>query len=200
MQAAITVRFTSKVCFTDCGRPREQELPVTRWASSLVDELPQEARRLQGESIAESSRRVYESRLRVYVSCCRPQLHVETEPITVDKMMAFIVLQKRAGTCWSTLANYVQGFTRHFAQKRTVLTQSPQFKVFKDGLRRAVHAGTFPNAKVPFRIEWLGQIAPQRHRRWKSLGYVRYAPVDMVRAGREIGGALHPRLNESGKI
>ena len=130
--------------------------------SSLMDELLQEARGLQGRSIAESSRRVYQSRLRVYMSCCRTHLHVDPEPITVDKMMAFIVLQKRAGRCWSTLANYVQGFSHHFRSKNeAVLTQSMQFKVFKDGLRREMHASTFPNAKLPFKIEWFGQIATQ---------------------------------------
>ena len=50
--------------------------------SSLMDELLQEARGLQGKSIAESSRRVYESRLRVYRYCCENELKVPAEPIT----------------------------------------------------------------------------------------------------------------------
>lgn len=130
--------------------------------SSLMDELLQEARGLQGKAIAESSRRVYESRLRVYATCCERELQIPAEPVTVEKMMAFIVLQRRSGRCWSTLANYIQGFSYHFRSKNEpVLTQSMQFKVFKDGLRREMHAGTFPNAKLPFRIEWFDQIATQ---------------------------------------
>ena len=127
-----------------------------------MDELLQEARGLQGKSIAESSRRVYESRLRVYRCCCENELNVPAEPITVEKMMAFIVLQKRAGRCWSTLSNYIQGFSHYFrTANEPVLTQTMQFKVFKDGLRREMQAGTFPNAKLPFKIEWFGQIVSQ---------------------------------------
>lgn len=125
----------------------------------LMEELLQEARGLQGRSVADSSKRAYESRIRVYMKCCEHELQVPAEPITTDKMMAFIVFQKRAGRCWSTLSNYIQGFSYYFrARNDEVLTQSMQFKVFKDGLRREMHAGTFPNAKLPFKPEWFGEI------------------------------------------
>ena len=121
--------------------------------ASLIDELLAEARGLQGKSVADSSRRLYESRMRVYTNCCQNELHIEPQPVTVDKMMAFIVFQKRSGKCWSTLSSYIQGFAHHFrVNNEQILTQSMQFKVFKDGLRREMHSarglGKRPNIKL----------------------------------------------------
>ena len=127
--------------------------------ASLIDELLAEARGLQGKSVADSSRRLYESRMRVYTNCCQNELHIEPQPVTVDKMMAFIVFQKRSGKCWSTLSSYIQGFAHHFrVNNEQILTQSMQFKVFKDGLGREMHFGTFPKAKLPFKVEWFEAI------------------------------------------
>ena len=97
--------------------------------------------------------------MRVYTNCCQNELHIEPQPVTVDKMMAFIVFQKRSGKCWSTLSSYIQGFAHHFrVNNEQILTQSMQFKVFKDGLRREMHSGTFPKAKLPFKVEWFEAI------------------------------------------
>ena len=128
--------------------------------STLLNDLLREAQGLQGKSVAESSKRVYQSRIRVYETVCENELHIEPEPITLDKMMAFVVFQKRAGRCWATLSSYMQGFSYYFRMHdQPVLTQAISFKVFKDGLRREMHAGTFPNAKLPFKIEWFKKIA-----------------------------------------
>ena len=45
--------------------------------SALMDELLAEAHGLQGKSVVMSSRRMYESRMRVYTSCCNNDLHID---------------------------------------------------------------------------------------------------------------------------
>ena len=82
--------------------------------SALMDELLAEAHGLQGKSVVMSSRRMYESRMSVYTSCCNNDLHIDPQPATLEKMMAFVVFQKGSGKCWSTLSNYILGFAYCF--------------------------------------------------------------------------------------
>ena len=81
---------------------------------ALMDELLAEAHRLHGKSVAEPPRRVCESRMRVYTSCCNNDLHIDPQPVTLEKMMAFLVFQRRSSKCSSTLLSYIQGFGHHF--------------------------------------------------------------------------------------
>ena len=126
----------------------------------LVEDLLREAQEIRGHTVAESSRNIYAAGLRKYEETMRG-LERDPFPLEIQKMELFLVLMKRQGKCYNTLAGYVRSFSFYFRSNNLdVLTQSMDFKIFMSGLRRdTTREGESPKAKEPFRKEWFEQIS-----------------------------------------
>ena len=132
--------------------------------STMLDGLLAEAEEIRGHSVASSTRGIYDSNMRVYENVMRNEIGTDPMPITVDKMVGFLVLMKRKGRTCNTLLNYARAFSYYFRSNNLeLLTQDMRFKVFLTGLRRKMaDNGETAKAKEPFLVEWFGDIARVR--------------------------------------
>ena len=128
--------------------------------NEFAESLLKEANEIEGKMVATSTRVTYESSLRVYEKTMRDVIHEDAYPIDIRKMKIFIVLMKKRKRTYSTLVNYIRGFSFHFRKNGLeVLTQSIEFKVFHSGLRREMCGDrAFPKAKEPFELEFFERI------------------------------------------
>ena len=122
--------------------------------------LRNEVQEMVGQTVAESSRRIYDTNLGTYKKVMATELQVPPEPIDVDKMQIFILWMKHKGRTYNTLVGYARSFSFHFRLNNLEpLTQTVAFKMFLSGLRRGMlKDGREPNAKAPFPVEWFDRI------------------------------------------
>ena len=126
---------------------------------SILQDLLAQGQQIQASSVAQSSRHAYTKVIKVYEKACNELIKISPYPITVDKMIGFIVLKKNQNRQASTLLNYIAGFSWYFRHNNLDnLTQTIQFKEFKCGLRRVTMSDTFPYQKHPFDPNWFQLI------------------------------------------
>ena len=127
--------------------------------SSIFQQLLEQGTEISFNSIASSSKTTYNGVISVYFKVMNEKIKEIPFPITIDKLIAFMVFQKNNGRKCSTLMNYVAGFSYYFKDNNLDnLTQDIRFKSFKSGLRRTMHSGIFPNQKEPFNPDWFKMI------------------------------------------
>lgn len=118
------------------------------------DQFLNESQQYSEHSIAESSKKTYNSSISVYEEIMRT-FQKEPYPITVEKLKVFITYQAKNGISLNTLKSYITGISFYFRSNDFPnLTLTNDFKKFKAGLERAFKDDNSPNAKLPFKIEY----------------------------------------------
>lgn len=126
---------------------------------TMMENLLSEAEIITSENVSPRTKKTYRSLIGVYINVMTKFIKEDPFPITHDKMVAFIVFQKKAGRKCCSLLAYMNSFTYYFRENNLeILTQSIKFKVFKSGIRRSMYSGNCPNAKLPFDPKWFPKI------------------------------------------
>ena len=106
------------------------------------------------ENVSVASKSIYQSRLNSYEKTL-DKLNQPPFPITSEKIQGFLIDKKNNGCTYNTLIAYICAFNYYFRQNDLdILTNSIEFKNFKNGLRRTMKGDTCPKAKQPFDIQW----------------------------------------------
>ena len=123
--------------------PKEEEDLVAR--SATVEE----------HALAESSRATYEGVLSVYERVLR-ELGQEPYPLSEDNARRFIEIMRENGKSWSYVNMAIESFVFWCRENHaTDITKTVDFRAYKKGLRRVLHAGELPKAKEPVTKEML---------------------------------------------
>ena len=126
---------------------------------SLFEQLIAQGDNISLKSLAQSSKTTYNGVIKLYSKVINEDIKQPPFPITVDKMIAFIVYQKNKERKCSTLMNYIGGFSHYYRENNLDnLTQDLRFKSFKSGLRRSMRSGIYTNKKNPFDVTWFRMI------------------------------------------
>ena len=104
---------------------------------------------VEEHALAVSSRATYESVLSVYQRVIG-QLNQEPYPITEENARRFIEVMRENGKSWSYVNMAIESFVFWCRENHTPdVTKTIDFRAYKKGLRRVLHAGELPKAKEP---------------------------------------------------
>ena len=81
---------------------------------SILQDLLAQGQQIQASSVAQSSKHAYTKVISVYEKACNEIVKISPFPITVEKMIGFIVIKKNQNHQASTLLNYIAGFSWYF--------------------------------------------------------------------------------------
>jgi integrase len=113
-------------------------------------ELAQQSYAFDAASVAENSRKTYETGIRTYETVMNTEFHVNPCPVTQESIRVFIMNQKTKGNAFATLRGYICAIVWHFNQSLLPdITKSMSFKLFKSGLRRVMLGDGPLNRKEP---------------------------------------------------
>lgn len=117
----------------------------------FFESLLNKSQETEANCLMESSKKMYQSSLRVYMSTMTQLFPLITPlPITEDLMRVFIEYEKTClhRTC-NTLLNHIASFAHYFSDNNMCdITKSPTFKKYRKGLGKMLRQHAVPNRKL----------------------------------------------------